>query len=198
MSHHPAGAGKTGFELLDGTLFVKQLALQAGDVFLDLGCGRGHFSFAAAEHIDARGAIHAIDIWPEGVAAVEERARLERLPQIRAHLTDAGEALPLADVSVDVGLMAVVLHDLVVENHHLPALEEIARVLKPGGRLAILEFNKIDGPPGPPRQIRLAPSEVEEMLQPYGFKEITRTMLNRNVYLIQFQLASSHSERSAP
>jgi ubiquinone/menaquinone biosynthesis C-methylase UbiE len=48
-------------------------------------------------------------------------------------------------------------------------LTEIARVVKPTGILAIMEFKKIDGPPGPPIDIRLAPAEVSDRLDPYGF-----------------------------
>ena len=187
MPPEPAGAGKSGFDLMDGPLFIKNLALQGDDVFLDLGCGRGNFSFAAAEYIGTQGTIHAVDMWAEGVAAVEARARLEGITQIQAHRANAGEALPLPDVSVDICLMAVVLHDLVDEDNHTTALKEIARVLKPGGRLAVVEFNRIDGPPGPPKHIRLAPSEVFEMLRPYGFDDPTETMLNRHLYLTEFQ-----------
>lgn len=187
MPQQPPGAGKTSFDLLDGPGFVEGLALRPDEVFLDLGCGRGNFSFAAAEYIGTRGAIHAVDMWAEGVAAVEERARLEGLTQIQAHRANAGEALPLTDASVDLCLMAVVLHDLVVEGNHMGALKEIARALKPGGRLAIVEFNKIDGPPGPPRHIRLAPSEVVEMLTPYGFSTSTETPLNPYLYTVSVQ-----------
>jgi ubiquinone/menaquinone biosynthesis C-methylase UbiE len=198
MAHHPAGAGKSSFDLIDGQDLIQRLALEPDLVFLDLGCGRGNYTFAAAEYIGARGTIHAVDMWAEGVAAVEERARSEGLTQIRAHRADAGESLPLADATVDLCLMATVLHDLVTEGNHTGALEEISRVLKPGGRLAVVEFAKVDGPPGPPLHIRLAPSEVVEMLRPYGFSDPVETILNPNLYLAQFQLSARPTERSTP
>lgn len=43
-------------------------------------------------------------------------------------------------------------------------------MLRPGGTFAVLEFKKIDGPPGPPKAIRLAPEEVERLVSPFGFK----------------------------
>ena len=65
--------------------------------------------------------------------------------------------------------MATVLHDLVEVKTQHGALKEIARVLKPGGVLAIIEFVKAEGPPGPPIDIRLTAEEVESIVSPYGF-----------------------------
>ena len=88
--------------------------------------------------------------------------------------------------SVDVGLMATVLHDLVEAGTAAGALAEVARVIKPGGRLAIVEFDKIDGPPGPPRHIRLDPAEVEALVAPYGFARQQTVKLGPYNYLITF------------
>jgi hypothetical protein len=42
-------------------------------------------------------------------------------------------------------------------------------VLNPSGLLAIMEFKKIDGPPGPPIHVRLASQDVERIVTRYGF-----------------------------
>jgi ubiquinone/menaquinone biosynthesis C-methylase UbiE len=63
--------------------------------------------------------------------------------------------------------MATVLHDLVEVNTEQGTLTEIARVLKPAGMLAIVEFKMIEGPPGPPIDIRLSAEEVERLVRPY-------------------------------
>jgi len=47
---------------------------------------------------------------------------------------------------------------------------EVARILKPEGKLAIIEFKKIEGPPGPPLHIRLSQEEVDDFLSPFGFQ----------------------------
>jgi len=82
--------------------------------------------------------------------------------------------------------MATVLHDFVEDQISEEVLQEVDRVLKTDGRLAILEFKKIDGPPGPPIHIRLSPQEVGEMLVPYGFTEERIVDVGPYNYLILF------------
>ena len=55
------------------------------------------------------------------------------------------------------------------------ALRETARVLKVGSIFGIVEFKKIEGPPGPPIHIRLSQEEVESMIKPFGFT-LTRSV----------------------
>lgn len=84
---------------------------------------------------------------------------------------NAGKKFPGDDHSIDVCLMATVLHDFVEDTIDQEVLHEAARTIKPNGILAIMEFKKIDGPPGPPRRIRLSPEQVDDLLTPFGFKQ---------------------------
>jgi ubiquinone/menaquinone biosynthesis C-methylase UbiE len=68
-------------------------------------------------------------------------------------------------------------------------LRETARVVKPNGTLAILEFRKIDGPPGPPRHIRLSPEQVDDLLAPFGFKQGHVADVGPYNYLLLFKKA---------
>jgi ubiquinone/menaquinone biosynthesis C-methylase UbiE len=63
------------------------------------------------------------------------------------------------------------LHDFVEDRIDRGVLNDIVRVVKPAGILAVMEFKKIDGPPGPPKHIRLSPEDVADRLGPYGFKK---------------------------
>ncbi len=168
----PIGAGKSSFELIDTEKFFRVLDLQKGIVFLDLACGRGAYSLEAATIVGASGRVIAVDLWPEGIALLEAAAEEKKISNIKTHVSDAGRPLPLADHCIDVCLMATVLHDFVEDHIHDNVLAEMARVLKPAGMLAVMEFKKIDGPPGPPRHIRLSPQQVDALLLPYGFGRV--------------------------
>jgi len=80
-------------------------------------------------------------------------------------------------------LMATVLHDFIGDHVEQGVLKEIVRVIKPQGTLAVLEYKKIDGPPGPPKSVRLTPQEVDEILLPCGFKQQRVTEVGPDHYL---------------
>jgi ubiquinone/menaquinone biosynthesis C-methylase UbiE len=184
-SHKPPGAGKSSYDLIDPDTLWAALNLPRGITFLDLGCGQGNYSLAAADIIGPHGLVYAVDLWEEGIAALKERTAREGRANLKPLAAAAGQ-IPIESLSVDVGLMATVLHDLVEAGTAAGALAEVSRVIKAGGRLAIVEFDKIDGPPGPPRHIRLDPAEVEAMLAPYGFTREQTMKLGPYNYLITF------------
>ncbi len=179
------GAGKSSFELIDAAVLLAALELKPGSTFLDLGCGAGNYTFPVAEAIGAGGVIYALDLWEEGIAAVKQRAAEECRNNIKTLFAEAGK-IPLPAASVDTCLMATVLHDLVEAGTAVGALTETARVLRPGGTLAIVEFDKVAGPPGPPVAIRLAPEEVARLVSPYGFKQTGINRVGPFNYLIKF------------
>jgi len=188
-SHKPPGAGKSSYDLIDpGTLWAA-LNLPQGITFLDLGCGQGNYSLAAASRIGPNGVVYAVDLWEEGLIALKERAAQEGLANLRPLAAAAGQ-VPMESRSVDMVLLATVLHDLVEAGTAAGALAEVARVIKAERRLAIVEFHKIDGPPGPPRHIRLDPDEVEALVAPYGFVRQQTVRLGPYNYLMTFMKSS--------
>lgn len=185
-NHHPTGAGKTSFGLIDTELFFDSLDLKSGDVFLDLACGRGVYTLAIAERFGHAGRIFGVDLWPDGIAELNAEAQSRKMTAVEGLEGDAGDGIPVADNSVDVLLVATALHDFYNDGIAAEALGEIKRVIKPGGRILIIEFKKIDGPPGPPITSRLAPEEVATLLEPYQMSVTSELELGAFTYLMTF------------
>lgn len=184
----PPGAGKSSFELIDSTRLFSEVHLSEGRVLLDMGCGRGLYAIAAAKIVGNEGLVYAIDLWDEGIAFLREQAAAEDVHNLRAMVADTSKRTVLADASVDICLLATVFHDLVQIQASEGTLREIARVLKPEGLLAIVEFKKMEGPPGPPMSIRLSPDEVAIRVNPRGFKSNRVVDVGPYNYLMTFSL----------
>jgi len=103
----------------------------------DLGCGDGYLTIEAARWAKK---VIAIDRSPEMLARAKALAKRRKVSNIvwkRGEL----EQLPLADASVDVAVLSQALHHAVDPSL---ALDEAARVLKPGGRLLVLDLRQHD------------------------------------------------------
>jgi len=185
MSHNKLpGSGKSSFDLVDHTLVFRELGLTRSNVFLDIGCGIGNYVIAAAEIVGPKGIAYGIDGWGDGIETLKQRALDKGLTNITAIIADITSQVPLPDNSVDIGLMATVLHDFARDGGDKQALRETARVLKPGGILGIVEFKKIEGPPGPPMHIRISPADAQALIASFGFQQIKMSDLGPYTYLI--------------
>ena len=183
----PTGAGKNSFELIDTEKFFQELDLQKGISFLDVASGKGAYSLAVSGIIGPTGSVYAVDLWTEGIEMLKTGAQERGIENITATVSDVGRRIPVENQSIDVCLIATALHDFVKDRIDEGVLKEIARVVKPTGTLAIMEFNKIDGPPGPPKHIRLSPEEVIARLEPYGFRKVRISDVGDYNYLILFK-----------
>ena len=184
--HHetkPTGAGKSSFELIDSAKFFRELDLKKGITFLDVACGRGAYSLAVSDIIGKEGRVYAVDLWEEGISSLKKEAVSKGTHNITSYVNDVSQNIPVESDSIDVCLMATVLHDFVGDQVARGVMQEIVRVMKPEAMLAIVEFKKTDGPPGPPKPIRLSPQEVYKIVSAYGFKQERFTEVGTDHYL---------------
>ena len=188
MSNKPIAAGKSSFDLIYFTRFLDSVALSGDIVVLDVACGIGNYAVEIARQIKAAGTVHALDLWEQGIAKLRLKAGSLGLDNIHAEVCDVSKAIPLDDDSVDICLMATVLHDLIEADTHAGAMKEIVRVLKPSGQLAVVEFKKMPGPPGPPEKVRLSPEALAQALAPFGFKARDTVALGAVTYLSLFEI----------
>jgi len=114
--------------------------LAAGESVLDVGCGTGTLAIAAKRRVGPNGVVRGIDASAEMIARAAKKAR--RAKADVTFETAFVESLPLPDAQFDVVLSTVMLHHLrrAVREQ---SVGEMHRVLKPGGRLLVVDFGRI-------------------------------------------------------
>jgi ubiquinone/menaquinone biosynthesis C-methylase UbiE len=187
MEGKPIAAGKSSFDLIEARALFQELPLEGDPVFLDVACGAGAYSLAVAELLGADAEIFAFDLWSEGIEMLNREIEARQIKKIQAGVADVTQSIPLDDACVDVCLLATVLHDFLEIHAEKGALSELKRVVRPGGTLAVVEFKVMDGPPGPPRQIRISAQRVQELVVPHGFRLLKIGDIGPYNYLCLFQ-----------
>lgn len=109
--------------------------IQPGEAVLDIGCGAGVDSLVAARMVGPSGSVTGIDLVPEMLAKARENTQIAGADNI-TFMEASAEHLPFPDHHFDVVISNGVFN-LVVDK--VKALEEVHRVLKPGGRFMLAD-----------------------------------------------------------
>jgi ubiquinone/menaquinone biosynthesis C-methylase UbiE len=158
-----------GGEFMDADRVVMSLGLAPGQKAADFGCGSGFFSLALARAVGPDGRVSAIDVMKEPLESVHARAEsagLKNIDFIRADLEVAG-GTKLADGSQDCVLMKNILFQSRKKGE---IIAEAARVLKTGGKLAVIDWAKGRGGFGPPDELRSSPEDIKTLCASAGLK----------------------------
>ncbi len=143
--------------LFDVRLILDRFAL-SGEI-AELGSGYGTFTLPLARRTS--GVVHAIDIDPAMIRIVQERASAEQITNIDLQCRDVAAAgYGLKDASCDACLLFNILHC----ESPVELIRESARILRPGGALAVIHWRTdIETPRGPPSEIRPTAAMVASM-----------------------------------
>ena len=186
MSEKPVAAGKSSFDLIDTEKTFAIIDVKPDSNFLDLACGIGRYSIEIAKNIGEKGTVYSIDLWKEGIEALNKEIDTRNIKNIRTTLADISKKLQLEDNSIDSCLMATILHDL-SKSDQKSTVKEATRVIKPGGMLNIIEFKKISNGPGPPVDIRMEEKDIEALVTQYGFIKVAGSEIGEFNYLLKYR-----------
>lgn len=133
------------FRLRDRLL--DDVRLKGDETVLDVGCGHGLLLIEAAKRLP-KGKALGIDLWSQidqannSKAATLANAAAEGVAERVEVLDGDMRALPLADASVDTVVASLAIHNIREREGRRQAIQEIVRVLKPGGQVALLDISK--------------------------------------------------------
>lgn len=186
MGNRPIAAGKSSFDLVDVEKVFTALALREGMSVLDVACGSGAYSLEASRYVGPEGRVYAVDLWEEGIENLRKGIAARAIGNVEVSIADVSRRIPLPDESIDACLLATVLHDLITIQKAEATLAEIRRVMREAGTLAVIEFKKIDGPPGPPIAIRITSEELIRICRPFALTPVRTLDVGPYNYLTLF------------
>lgn len=147
-------------ELLDA------LKVEAGNVICDFGCGNGYHTLQLARRVGPRGVVFGVDIQPEMLELLKQRAEPRGIKNVELILAEA-EDPHLPKNTFDLVLMVDVYHEL---DDPAQILAAVRAALKPSGRLVLVEFREED-PEVPIRPLhKMSKEQVFKELTASGFK----------------------------
>jgi ubiquinone/menaquinone biosynthesis C-methylase UbiE len=155
------------------------LLIAEGSVVADLGAGGGWFTMRLASRVGPNGIVYAEDVQPQMIEAITRRTGRAMLRNVRTVL----------GTSLDPRLPAPVDAVLIVDTYHemeqpVVMLGNVARSLKPAGRIGIIEFKKDGWGPGPPMDERMDPERILRDAEAAGLRLVSHETFLRYQYML--------------
>ncbi len=155
-------------KFIDPDSIIAQLEIQDGNVVADFGCGPGFFSVPFAKAVGDEGRVYALDVLPQALESVKSKMRNFAVPNIilmRANVEkENGSKLPSDLVDW------VILKDVLFQNQKKEIIiAEAKRILKPEGRIIVVEWNKKDSGVGPEDNLRIDCKVLKKMFTDQNF-----------------------------
>ena len=142
------------------------LGIADGAVVADLGAGGGWFTIRLARRVGPNGIVYAEDIQHPMIEAIQRRVEREGLRNVRTvNGTSDDPRLPAG--TVDAVLIVDAFHEM---EAPVALLRNVARALKPQGRLGIIDYRQGEGGPGPAPDERVEPGVIVDAAQAAGLR----------------------------
>jgi len=160
IDHNHHHRGKSSEIFLDKNRLLASLSITPGQIILDAGCGNGYMSKEFSKLTGELGKVYALD--PDAISI--DALKAETLnTNIEAFVGDITEQIDLGASSLDLVYVSTVIHGF--SGTQLTGfVNEVKRLLKPNGTLAIVEIKKEDTPFGPPLDKRFSYERLKAVI----------------------------------
>jgi len=163
---------------------IQALALKPDAVIADIGSGTGYFSVRFANMVP-KGRVYGVDVEPDMVKYLAARAKREGHKNIVAIAGTPDD--PRLPEKADLIILVDVYHHI---DNREQYFRRLRKSLKPGGRLAIIDF-RMDSPEGPPAHARISPEHVKAELASAGYGLAQEHTFLPNQYFLVFRPETS-------
>jgi SAM-dependent methyltransferase len=165
---------------------VAALGLDDGAVACDVGAGPGVFSLRLARAVGPRGRVHAIDVEPRMIELLRRRAADAGISNVQPLLAEGGE-VALPPEPCDAILLVNTFHHFADGS---AALRRLATRLRPGGRLAVVDFHEWELPVGPPPEHKVSRGDFLAAASEAGLEVVEEKTFLPYQYLFVLRRAS--------
>jgi ubiquinone/menaquinone biosynthesis C-methylase UbiE len=142
------------------------LDLKQGETIADIGAGSGYFTLRLAAHVGDTGRVYAVDVAPDMIVHLNRRVRDAGIRNVQTILAAPDDPL-LPDASVNRFFLCDVWHHIDDQAKYLGLMK---KMLKPGGQVVMIDFQKQETPTGPPLGMRIARETLVAQMQKNGFR----------------------------
>jgi ubiquinone/menaquinone biosynthesis C-methylase UbiE len=158
QKHHHRG--KSSESLVDKNVVLANLMIKPGQTVLDAGCGNGYMAKEFARLTGKTGKVYALDPDPVSIERLQSETEGTVIEPFVGDIT--GET-KLETSSIDLIYLSTVLHGFSAVQME-GFLKEVKRLLRPMGKLAVVEIKKEATSFGPPLAIRISPEELKQRI----------------------------------
>lgn len=164
-------------------LLVEALGIKAGDVVADIGAGTGYYSWRIAGKVGEKGLVYAVDIQQEMLDLLARKMAERKVTNVKGVLGSITDPKLPAN-SVDLVLMVDVYHEF---SYPYEMMQAVCRALKPGGRVAFVEFRAED-PQVPIKAVhKMSEAQVrkEMTVHPLRWRETSKVLPWQHVIIFE-------------
>ncbi len=152
---------------LNPQVIVNKLKISSGMKIAHFGCGAGYFTFPLAKRVGKEGIVYALDILKQKIDNLKSQANLWGLKNITTIKTnlEIGKSSQLKEESID---WVIIVNVLYQNDKKGSILKEAKRILKPKGKILLIDWGKENKFIGPAEQVRISKGELIKKIRKYS------------------------------